>query len=424
MKGRYDPPEEQAEANQRPVVLVVDDDLNNLKLVSASLTLEGYEVLTAATGEESLELVAARQVDLMLLDVSMPGLDGIEVCRRVREQPRLSRMPIIFLTADQEDAERTLLGLDAGGDEYLHKPISRRMLSARVRNLLRLANAERERKLLTQVAQAEKLAALGQVAAGVAHEVNNPLSFILSNLESLRGYVSDLTRVILAYRSNPAEGAALDRSLGIDGLMADVKPLLDETVEGGSRVRSIVQELKSFARQDPNTLEAVDLAEVARSTLVLTERELASKATLVKDLAMARVESAPRQKLHQVVLNLLVNAMQAVEARPLDDARHTIRIATRTEGDVAVLEVSDSGCGIPEEVRARVFEPFFTTKPVGIGTGLGLSVCAMVVERMGGRIELTSTIGAGTTFTIRIPCDAEARLDGPSAPLMASGAQA
>jgi two-component system NtrC family sensor kinase len=420
MKGRYDPPP-RSDAPRKPVVLVVDDDLNNLKLVSASLTLEGYEVVCASTGEEGLEVLAERQVDLLLLDVRMPGLDGIQVCRVVRAQPAFARMPIVFLTADQADAERTLLGLDAGGDEYLHKPISRRMLSARVRNLLRLANAERERQLLTQVAQAEKLAAVGQVAAGVAHEVNNPLSFILSNLESLRGYVNDLSRVILAYRHGPEAGAALDRTLGIDALMADVKPLLDETVQGGSRVRAIVQELKTFARQDPDTFEPVDLAEVARCTLVLTERELSSKATLVKDLKMARLELAPRQKLHQVMLNLLVNAMHAIEARPLSGERHTIRVSTRTEGDVAVLEVSDTGCGIPEKVRTRIFEPFFTTKSVGVGTGLGLSVCAMVIDRLGGTIDLDSTEGQGTTFTIRVPCDADARLTTASPQRAASG---
>ncbi len=319
-------------------------------------------------------------------------------------------MPIVFLTADNADSEHTIAGLDAGGDEYLHKPISRRMLSARVRNLLRLANADRERQLLLQVAQSEKLAAVGQIAAGVAHEVNNPLSFILSNLESLRGYVNDLMRVVRAYRMNPETGAALDRTLGLDNLMSDVSPLLDETVQGGSRVRAIVQELKTFSRQDTDTFEPVDLAEVARCTLVLTEREVASKATLVKELSMARVDLAPRQKLHQVMLNLLVNAIHAIEAKPPPPGqRHTIRVSTRTENDVAILQVQDSGVGMPDSVKSRIFEPFFTTKPVGVGTGLGLSVCAMVVDRLGGRITVESEPGKGTTFTVRVPCDAEMR---------------
>jgi two-component system NtrC family sensor kinase len=421
MKGRYDSvPTTPPPQGPKHVVLAVDDDHNNLKLVSASLTLEGYEVVCASSGEEGLEVLEARQVDLLLLDVRMPGLDGLEVCRLIRAQPKFARMPIVFLTADNADVEHTIAGLDAGGDEYLHKPISRRMLSARVRNLLRLANADRERQLLLQVAQSEKLAAVGQIAAGVAHEVNNPLSFILSNLESLRGYVNDLMRVVRAYRMNPETGAALDRTLGLDMLMADVSPLLDETVQGGSRVRAIVQELKTFSRQDTDTFEPVDLAEVARCTLVLTEREVSSKATLVKELSMARVDLAPRQKLHQVMLNLLVNAIHAIEAKPPPPGeRHTIKVSTRTENDVAILQVQDSGVGMPDSVKSRIFEPFFTTKPVGVGTGLGLSVCAMVVERLGGRISVESEAGKGTTFTVRVPCDAELR-PAPTPPVRAA----
>jgi len=420
VRGRYDTTPLQVAEPQKQVVLAIDDDHNNLKLVAASLTLEGYEVLCATTGEEGLDVLEARPVDLLLLDVRMPGLDGLEVCRLIRAQPRFARMPIIFLTADHADAEKMMVGLDAGGDEYLHKPISRRMLSARVRNLLRLASADRERQLLLQIAQSEKLAAVGQIAAGVAHEVNNPLSFVLSNLESLRVYSNDLMRVVRAYRESPAAGAALDRALDLDAMMADLQPLIEETVHGGTRVRAIVHELKTFSRQDGDTFEPVDLAEIARSTLVLTERELSSRAALEKHLVTARIELAPRQRLHQVMLNLLVNAQHAVEARaPAEGARHVIRVSTRVEGEFAVLEVKDTGCGISESVRARIFEPFFTTKPVGVGTGLGLSVCAMVIERLGGTISVESTVGHGTTFTVRVPSVAAGRAQ--VAPALAFG---
>ncbi len=401
--GRYDYAPRRSSPDRKHVVLAVDDDLNNLKLVSATLTLEGYEVVCAASGEEALELLPTRAIDLLLLDVRMPGLDGLDVCRRVRADATFARMPIVFLTADQSDNERMQAGLDAGGDEYLHKPISRRMLSARVRNLIRLANADRERQLLVQIAQSEKLAAVGQIAAGIAHEVNNPLSFILSNLESLRGYVNDLVKALHGYRQGCELGRRLDESLDLDAVMNDLTPLLDETVQGGRRVRAIVQELKTFSRQDVETLETVDLAEVVRSTLLLTERELASRATVVKELTAVHV-FAPRQKMHQVMLNLLVNAIHAIDARALGAGeRHTLTVATRAEGDDAVLEVSDTGCGMTEAVQKRIFEPFFTTKPVGVGTGLGLSVCAMAIERLGGHIDVRSALGKGTTFTIRVP---------------------
>jgi signal transduction histidine kinase len=385
-------------------VLVVDDDAMNLKVLKGFLGIDGYEVRVAESGHEALEQLALGGVDLVVLDVRMPEMDGYEVCRRIRSDPRRTRMPVIFLTADQADEKRELQGLDAGGDEYLHKPISRRMLAVRVKNLLRLADAEREQVLLQQIAHSEKLAAIGQVAAGVAHEVNNPLSFVLSNLDSLRIYFEDVKAVIRAWRESPDAGKAMEAKVGLQQVLDDIAPLLDETMHGGRRVRAIVQELKSFSRNDEGPMESVDLAEVARSTLLLTERELSGRATLRKSLERAPIARAPRQKLHQVALNLVVNAMQAVEARPLPPGeRHLIELKTRTAGEFAELEVSDSGVGIPEGNLRRIFDPFFTTKPVGVGTGLGLSVCALVVERAGGTIDVTSTEGVGTTFTVRIP---------------------
>ena len=258
--------------------------------------------------------------------------------------------------------------------------------------------------MATQLAQSEKLAAIGQIAAGVAHEINNPLAFILSNLTSLKSYVDDVKQVIAAYRVSPAAGSELEERIGFQQTLDDIDSLLGETSEGGQRVRTIVQELKTFSRADENqVLEPVDLADIAASTLLLTERELASRARVVKDLRAAPVASAPRGKLHQVVMNLLVNAMQALGDK--DPRENEIRVLTGTDGRESVLSVSDTGCGIPEEAQGRIFEPFFTTKPVGIGTGIGLSVCQAVVQKLGGRISVRSTVGQGTTFEVRVPTE-------------------
>ena len=411
--GRYEFPTPPPIA-RKAKVLAVDDDAANLKLIATYLAHEGHEVATAGDGAAALARMAVGDIDLIILDVHMPEMDGLEVCRRLRAQRRFERTPIIFLTADQADEPQEVAGLEVGGDEYLHKPISRRVLALRVRNLLRLANAEREQRLMAQIAQAEKLAGIGQVAAGVAHEINNPLSFILSNLGSLRTYFQEVSLVLAAWRRSPEEGRALEAKLGLEAILADVAPLIDETAQGGERVRRIVQELKTFSRSDDETLEPVDLAEVIRATLLLTERELSARARLIKELAPAPLPAASRQKLHQVVLNLIINAMQAVEARPLaDGARHLITLSTRTENGNAVLEVSDTGAGIPEELQRRIFEPFFTTKPVGVGTGLGLAVCALVAQRLGGIISVKSTVGEGSTFTVTIPLDARPVPDDP-----------
>ena len=392
------------DAPERTRVLVVDDDDDNRHIVTRYLELSGHDVLAVSNGLDALAQLGQLRISLVVLDMHMPGMDGLEVCRRIRARAEWRKIPIIFLTAAPVDDALEQAALEAGGDEYLHRPVSRRTLTLRVRNLLRLADAERDRQILVQVAQSEKLAAIGQVAAGVAHEINNPLAFVLSNLGTLRDYVGSLTQALEAWQRSAEEGRAIERRLGIAEVLTDVQPIIDETLEGGERMRSIVRELKSFMRGQDDAPERVNLAEVARSTLVLTERDLSLRAELVRSLDDAWVEHAPRQRLHQVVLNLLINARQALETRQLAEGeRHRIEVTTRNEGDCAVLSVSDSGGGISDEVRERLFEPFFTTKPVGVGVGLGLPLCAMVVDQVGGTIEVDSRVGEGARFTLRIP---------------------
>ncbi len=402
-QGRYD---SAIRAMPTCRVLIVDDDDTNRFMMSRFLEVDGYEVLAASSGAEALTILRETTISLILLDVHMPDMDGLEVCRRIRSDPKNRKIAVVFLTADPPGSGGEIAGLEAGADEYLHRPISRQVLSLRVRNLLRLADAEREEQILAQVAQSEKLAAIGQVAAGVAHEINNPLAFVLANLETLRDYFDELNTVLEAWRSSPAQGRAAENRVDLATVRADVRPLINETIEGGERMRTIVRELKSFMRGQDDFVESVDLSDVARSTLVLTERELLSKSTLVRELDSAWIDAAPRQRLHQVVLNLIINAKQACEARPLGPGEHhRIEVRTGTEDGFAVITVSDTGAGIPEDIRQRIFEPFFTTKPVGVGVGLGLSLCAMVMDQVGGTIALDSRIGFGTRFTLRIPTE-------------------
>jgi two-component system NtrC family sensor kinase len=397
MHARYDPVRPPAPP---ATILVVDDEEANVKLMRSYLKMEGFEVATARSGVDALEQVR-RGVDLVLLDLRMPGMDGLEVCRRIRSDQANARLPVVFLTAEVGDIDSEVRGLAAGADEFLHKPVHRPALMARVRNLLRLANAERDRQLVEQLAQAEKLAAIGQIAAGVAHEINNPLAFILSNLSTLTTYVGDVTRVLHAYRSSREGGLAMERELDFPQTIEDIGSLIRETSEGGQRVRAIVQGLTSFSRTGEAGGEPLDLSEVALSTLLLTEREISSRATLCKELSAAPVPRAPRNKLEQVVLNLVVNALQALDGMALEDCR--IRIGTGHDAAEAWLSVSDSGCGMDPAVRARLFEPFFTTKPVGEGTGMGLSFSDNVIRNLGGRIEVESELGKGSTFTVRLP---------------------
>ena len=207
LKGRYDEgPHARA---QPPQVLVVDDEPANVRLVQAYLKAEGFRVLEAYSGAEALELVEQGGVDLVLLDIRMPHMDGFEVCRRIRKNPACARMPVVFLTAEFNDADSELQGLEAGADEYLHKPIQRRALVARVHNLIRLADAERDRRRPASSPRARSWPHRADRRRRRPRD-QQPLAFILSNLTSLKSYVDDVKTVIAAYRNSPS-------SVAVDG---------------------------------------------------------------------------------------------------------------------------------------------------------------------------------------------------------------
>jgi Na+/proline symporter/signal transduction histidine kinase len=257
-----------------------------------------------------------------------------------------------------------------------------------------------------QLLQSEKMASIGQLAAGVAHEINNPIGFVHSNLGTLDKYVGDLLRLIAAYealeqqageeRGGEAAGN-LRREIDLDFLREDVPALLQETREGVVRVKQIVKDLKDFSHVDESEWQVTDLHQGLDSTLNVVWNELKYKARVVKEYGqLPLVECIPSQ-LNQVFMNLLVNAAQAIPDQG------TITIRTGQEGDQAWVEVSDTGKGIPPENLHRIFEPFFTTKPVGKGTGLGLSLSYGIVRKHGGRIEVASEVGQGTRFRVWIP---------------------
>ncbi len=256
-----------------------------------------------------------------------------------------------------------------------------------------------------QLLQSEKLASIGQLAAGVAHEVNNPIGFVNSNLGTLKDYTADLLNLLQLYEAlepelSPASRerlAAAKAQADLAFVRDDMVTLIAESIEGTGRVRRIVQDLRDFSRPGDAQWQMVDVHQGLESTLNVVANEIKYKADVVRDYGtLPAIECLPQQ-LNQVFLNLLVNAAQAIALRG------TITVRTRTEGDHVTISVQDSGSGIPADIRERIFDPFFTTKPVGKGTGLGLSVTYGIVEKHGGRIELDSACGLGTTFTVRLP---------------------
>lgn len=257
-----------------------------------------------------------------------------------------------------------------------------------------------------QILQSEKLASIGQLAAGVAHEINNPIGFVKSNLNSFRKYMDTLAafiekqeQTIISHATGDAKEiiAKLRKEAKIDLILEDISDLQEESLDGINRVSKIVQDLKSFSRVDQAEFNSIDLNECLESTLNIVSNELKYKATIEKDLAELPLISCYPQQLNQVFMNLLVNAGHAI------DAKGVIRIRTWLEGDLVCISVGDTGCGIPEENIPHLFEPFFTTKEVGTGTGLGLSISYDIIKKHEGEILVESKVGQGTTFTIQLP---------------------
>ena len=269
-----------------------------------------------------------------------------------------------------------------------------------------------------QLMQSEKMASVGQLAAGVAHEINNPVGFISNNMTILVQYIADYTKVLaiadrlresvaaedLAKAKSIAEEMAkLKEEINIDYILGDMGKLLQHNLDGIERVRKIVLELRTFARENKSETEKTKIDEVIEGVLAIVQHEIKYKAKLEKNYGDTPFISCNPQRLGQVFINLLMNAIQAIEGTG------TVEIKTYTQGEFVCADVRDTGKGIPAKDLSKIFDPFFTTKPIGQGTGLGLSISYEIVKKYGGAITVQSKVGAGTTFTVTIPAYREGK---------------
>ncbi len=418
-------------------VLIVDDD-PVVQLVLKKMTASrGHDVTVCGDAESALVLCQREQYPLLLLDWVLKDMNGLELCRRLRALPHGDSSVFMAVTGRTE-ADDLRAVLEAGFDDYVPKPVDRKLFNIRLTiaeaRLVEIAKRKEAEQQLTcayerlqraneqlkenqtQLVHSEKMASLGQLAAGVAHEINNPVGFVTSNLGTLAEYTVVFTRLLDAYETltghvSPDQSAAGQAVLhdiaeireeeDLDFIREDIDALLAESLNGMFRVKEIVQGLKSFARVDEAEMQIADVNEGIEATLKVVWNELKYKCEVHTKLSpLPQIRCYPGQ-LNQVFMNLLVNAAHAMEERG------EITIETETTDSEVIIRISDTGVGIPKEHLSELFNPFFTTKPVGEGTGLGLSISYGIIQKHGGRIEVDSEVGRGTTFTIYLPIQEE-----------------
>ncbi|WP_416666507.1 sensor histidine kinase [Egbenema bharatensis] len=415
-------------------ILVVDDVVDNVRLLSTMLAEQGYTVRKAINGQIALTAVQTMLPDLILLDVNMPKLNGYEVCRRLKSNQETAGIPVIFLSALDQATDK-VTAFQVGGADYITKPFQVEEVLARVQHQLKIQtlqaqlqakNLELQHTIVTlkstqaQLIHHEKLVGLGQMVAGISHELNNPVNFISGNIAPALGYIKDLLMLIDLYQQEyPNPPTAIQQAIEkieLPFLLTDLRKLMNSMQRGVDRVRSIILALRIFSHLDESEIKAVDLNQAIDSALSLLQHRLQVedsdfKVKVIKqyDKDLPALTCYPKQ-LNQVFFNLLNNAIDALETRfkkAEAGKEHcpTIWIETRQISTQSIsISITDNGCGISETVKPRLFEPFFTTKPVGKGVGLGLSTSYKIVtEKHQGRLTCTMLPGEKTTFTIELP---------------------
>jgi signal transduction histidine kinase len=408
-------------------ILLVDDTPNNLRLLSKLLTEQGYAVRKALNGQRAIQSALAELPDLILLDINMPEMDGYQVCEILKAEPKTCQVPIIFISALNETLDK-VKAFQIGGADYITKPFEIEEVLARVNHQLKICQLTRQLDQQVQqrtreleqaqikLIQQEKMSTLGQMMAGIAHEINNPLGFISSNIEHLKTDIQDIFDLLNLYLDKiPDPDLEIQQKIleiDLDFLQKDLPQVIISMREGTERIRSLSQSLRTFARSDRITKMEFDLHESLNSTLTILKHRLKANENrpaiaVVKDYGELPLVNCYPSQLNQVFMNLMANAIDAIdEVKP--HPKPTIWIRTTCQRDRQPLDVSveirDNGIGMTATTKEQAFKHLFTTKPIGKGTGLGLSIVQQImVDNHGGTIDFQSQIGEGTSFVMKLP---------------------
>ncbi|MGH8023344.1 MAG: ATP-binding protein, partial [Limisphaerales bacterium] len=378
----------------KPVALIADDEPDMQHFLKTELERD-YDLIEATDGVQALEKAELFAPDIILLDMMMPQMDGLDVCKELRAREATAGIPVILLTA-RADEETKFDALQMGANDFLAKPFSATELHARIKNLV--DSRDYQRKLAkqnqaltsaieqikdteTQLVQSEKLASLGRMSAGIIHEINNPLNFATTGVFALRNKAKTLP---------VAE-------------KAEMEDILNDVEEGLKRVRNIVSDLRVFTHPESGPPESVDVTETVTASLRFLSSEWKGVVRIENSIPAGQTAQANRNKLVHILVNLLQNSLDAMRAKKFEGDGPTIWIEGRVEDDKSVIVVRDNGMGIEPKDMAKIFDPFFTTKDVGEGMGLGLSICHRIVRGYGGHINVKSEPGRFCEFTLDFP---------------------
>jgi signal transduction histidine kinase len=411
----------------------VDDKPSNLTLLGRMLTEKGYVVRIFPKGDLALKSAIADPPDLILLDINMPGMDGYEVCQRLKENEKTRELPVVFISALTHTDDK-IKAFKLGGVDYITKPFQVEEVHARVSlhlSLKRIAatleekNSDLEKTLhnlkTTQqhLVMSEKMAALGILIAGIAHEINNPVNFIKTGIMGLQQDIGDLETLLNAYEQcngnccTPqiqTQITKIKKEIDYNLLTKEIPDLILNMLEGVKRTEEIINSLRTYSRMDKVEYEKTDVHKLIDASLVILKNRYKHRIVVKKNYQELPPIFAHPGKLIQVMINIVSNAIDAILRKETTD-KGTITITTRRQErdktDYAVIEISDNGPGIPAETLNNIFDPFFTTKDVGKGTGLGLSISIGIIKEHKGIIDVKSCEHNGTIFTIFLPLEQE-----------------
>jgi len=413
----------------KETILVIDDTPVNLEILVKMFQKNGYRVKAATSGQMGIRAAENDPPDIVLLDVTMPEMNGYEVCRKMKQTDLLKNIPVIFISALTETFDK-VAAFESGGVDYITKPIQIEEALARVRthlalrkyqHLLETKNKDlREAMTLLketqgQLVNSEKMASLGVLTAGIAHEINNPISFIYSSSLGLSKNIRFFREIQKKYEEilyqmdgkNLKEIKQYKSDHDFSERLNELSLLTDNIIDGAKRISGIVQSLRLFARVDEADMKPINIPESIDSALLLLQHKISDRIKIIKEYKAIPPMACYPARISQVFMNILSNAIDAIESKTEGTGEDHIIIKTDVKTDkgssYVTVEIRDSGSGVPEEIIKNVFDPFYTTKPVGKGLGLGLSISNNIIREHGGKIEINNNEEDGASFKIFLP---------------------